>query len=509
MSCDILYNAGRMTRDRLLLIIAGAVALSVFVTPMRRELFVGDETKYAQVVREMRGGAVFLPMLEGAPFVHKPPMHFWMIDALTHVFGVYSMWSFVLPSIAGFLALLWLMWRMERGVAAFICGTSVLVWGSAQTARMDVTFTFCIAAAAWMMQRAWSESGGRDAALLMAGVTLGVATLIKGPMAPVIAILLFLFEWMRRRQRPAGHYALPVAVMVVIPLLWFIPAMVMGGGAYTKEVLVRQTAGRVVGAWVHRSPFWFYVAHAPGTLFPWFLLLIVAVIAAYQRGDERAKFYVSWILAVLVPYSLMSSKLDVYIMAMIPAMALLIARLFARDDAWLRRGHVANIALLVLLFLAGLSAPWLRVLPIVSVLLTALAVTAAIGLVVALAFRNPLVSTFAAGLVPIVVFVYATLFWMPVINELASDRPMIRSLAAQHVPPEQIALFTAPHVWTHDMPRELERVRYVSAVDLRAHPATLIVTSRSHADEIAGVLRSYHKVAEFQMIGKPFDVYRR
>src|SRR6476660_9639655 len=145
-----------MTRDRLLLIVTAAVALSVFVSPQTRELFVGDETKYAQVVREMWTGAVFLPTLEGTPFTHKPPLHFWMIDALTYVFGVYSTWSFALPSIVGFLALLWVMWRLEGPIAAFVCGTSLLVWGSAQTARMDVSFTLMLVIAFWMMQRAWT-----------------------------------------------------------------------------------------------------------------------------------------------------------------------------------------------------------------------------------------------------------------------------------------------------------------------------------------------------------------
>src|ERR1051325_6087192 len=38
------------------------VALSTLITPFRRDLFVGDETKYAQVIREMRAtGAFFLP----------------------------------------------------------------------------------------------------------------------------------------------------------------------------------------------------------------------------------------------------------------------------------------------------------------------------------------------------------------------------------------------------------------------------------------------------------------
>ena len=115
--------------------------------------------------------------------------------------------------------------------------------------------------------------------------------------------------------------------MIVIPLLWFVPAMLQGGDSYTREVLVKQTAGRAIGAWVHRSPVWFYLAHAPADLFPWFLPAVIAIIAAYRRAESRAKFYVSWVLAVLVPYSLMSSKLDVYMMAMIPPVALLIARL--------------------------------------------------------------------------------------------------------------------------------------------------------------------------------------
>ena len=104
----------------------------------------------------------------------------------------------------------------------------------------------------------------------------------------------------------------------MIPRLWFVPAMLMGGGDYTQDVLVRQTAGRAVGAWVHRSPLWFYVAHSPATLFPWFLLLIVAIVAAYKRGDDRATFYTSWLLAVLVPYPLVSSQLPVCAMALIP-----------------------------------------------------------------------------------------------------------------------------------------------------------------------------------------------
>src|SRR5687768_18513323 len=73
------------------------VVLTLFLSPIRRELYVGDETKYTQVVREMRAGNVFVPTLEGSPFTHKPPLHFWIVGALTYIFGTYSIWPFVLP----------------------------------------------------------------------------------------------------------------------------------------------------------------------------------------------------------------------------------------------------------------------------------------------------------------------------------------------------------------------------------------------------------------------------
>src|SRR5260370_22819400 len=101
---------------------------AALITPMQRDLFVGDETKYGQVVREMRStGAFFLPTLNGAPFTHKPPIHFWLIDLLTFPLGVYSTWAFVLPSLLAFVFLLWLMWKMGVPLAAFVCVSASMI----------------------------------------------------------------------------------------------------------------------------------------------------------------------------------------------------------------------------------------------------------------------------------------------------------------------------------------------------------------------------------------------
>lgn len=493
----------------LLLLVAAAC-----ITPMQRDLFVGDETKYGQVVREMRAtGAFFLPTLNGTPFTHKPPIHFWLIGLLSYPLGLYSTWAFVLPSLAAFVFLLWLMWKIGGPLAAFICGSSLMVWTSAQSARMDVSFTLLIAFALWRLERFFEDDDFR--ALFWCGVALGVAILIKGPMAPVIAIVLFAVEWQRRHRAPRGNYGPAILAMIVIPLLWLIPAMLLGGSAYTHDVIVKQTVGRAVASWVHKAPPWFYILHLPATLFPWFFLAIAAVVALWRTH----RFLINWILAVLVPYSIMSSKLDVYMMAMIPPISLLIADYVSSWD----RGRPArwcnamSITLMALIGIAGLfvtpqmiKAPEAALvqLPVVKVLCIITAAAAFIAFVIAI--RGSLfASTIAAGLVPIVSMAFIAIVLMPVVNDLASTRPLVLALEQQNVPPEQIALYAAPYLWTRDLPPRFELVTYATPYTLAMSSPTVIVAARAHAGEIAPSLYGYHVVDTVRMIGKWFYVYRR
>jgi 4-amino-4-deoxy-L-arabinose transferase-like glycosyltransferase len=490
--------------------IALAIVLAtVFLSPLRRELYAGDETKYTQVVREMRQGSWLLPTLEGSPFTHKPPVHFWIVATLTYVFGVYSIWPFVLPSLVAFALLLWLMNRFGGPLAAFVCGTSLLIWGSAQTARMDVSFTLLLALAAWQIWRA-------DGALpVSAGVATGVASLVKGPMAPVITLALFAFESIRRRRKPRAKDLLALVAMVAISLLWFIPALVAGGEEFWREVFFKQTVGRAVGSWVHKSPPWFYVVRSPLTLMPWFFLAVAALVSAYRRSDPLAKFGVSWILAVFVPYTLLSSKLDVYMITLLPAVALVIARYVETEDAWGRRANLAMLSILALIGAAGLIVKPEQIKEAdgallarldVRLLFAILLVASMLAIVITLRSRLA-ASTFATGLVLPVALGYAGLVLAPVANELASDKPLVRALIRQRVPPGEIGLYVCPHLWTRGMPPELWSARHLQKGEVGS--TRLVVVRRKNAAEVADGLRGYTKVDELRMIGKWFDVYRR
>jgi 4-amino-4-deoxy-L-arabinose transferase-like glycosyltransferase len=487
----------------------GIVIVSVLLSPWQRELYVGDETKYSQVVREMRAGSFFLPTLNGSPFTHKPPLHFWLVDLLTYAFGVFSIWPFVLPSLVSFVLLLGLMHRFGGAMAAFVCGTSLLMWGSAQTARMDVAFAALLALAAYRMYQA------NGALTTSAGVFTGLAFLVKGPMAPVIILALFVFEAIRRKRKPIGRDALALLPMLLLPLLWLVPAVFIGGEPYWREIFYKQTVGRAVGAWVHKSPPWFYLVRAPLTLMPWFFL---AVVAVWKRGvDEKMKFAVSWMLAVLVPYSLLSSKLDVYMIAMLPAVALLIGRFAERDEVWGRRANLVMLSLFTIIGVAGLVVQPHHIKEEDGALIARLDVRAmfAVMLVAAIVamivtLRGQLMtSTIYTGLVLVLTLAYAAVFLVPLVNELASTRPLVRALGAQNVPPERIALYVCPHLWVRGMDPSLSRAQQVDADSLRTANAELIVARRKDAPAVNDVLRGYRRVGELRMIGKWFDVYRR
>jgi hypothetical protein len=295
--------------------------------------------------------------------------------------------------------------------------------------------------------------------------------------------------------------------------------VIIGGEPYWREIFYKQTVGRAVGAWVHKSPPWFYVMRAPATLMPWFFLTVAALVATYRsRRDELAKFAVSWLLAVVVPYTLLSSKLDVYMIALLPAVGLLVARFVdAGDDVWGRRANLVMSSLFALIGIAGLLVQPRQIKGEDGVLVARLDVRLLFAILliasivaIVIALRGTLrASTIAAGFVPIAALAYAAVVLVPLANEMASTRPLVRTLSKVNAPPEQIALYVSPHLWVRGMDPSLSRVQYVDADALQKTNARVIVARRKDEEAIAEVLRGYRRVGELRMISKWFDVYER
>lgn len=528
---------------RALTLLTLIAALTVLVAPFGRDLFVGDETKYGQVVREMRAGEWLVPHLNGEPYTHKPPLHFWIITALTVLLGNTTILAFVLQSIVAYVLTIFIVRRMgnelfsERAgaIAGLVWATFLLAWGTAQTARMDPLYILLLTLAIWLVWL-YLEGRGTGRLLIGAGAAIGVSILIKGPMSLVMILVLLILERIRRGGLRGGWAWLGgLFVAAAIAFAWLVPGLIAGGAAYADELLIKQNVGRAVGSWVHREPFWFYLPRFPATFFPSFAAVLFSIVAIWKRPLEtqdrdRRRFLISWMLAVLIPFSLLSGKLDIYMLpALVPA-ALLCGAFLGdeRPDGLSRWTIRLNRAVLGFLLVLGIVVP----LAAPSALegkpeaafasdprVVGLFVTMVIAAAVAFAssfigrFRSALGTTVLLAGATIVTLVWLAGPAMPLLNEESSGVRLVRALEATGVRGEEIALHRSPHLWTRGMRGDLARARHVDPHELvemsRDEYPSVLVTRRDREEEVESVLDAYEKVDSVTMIGKEFDVWRR
>lgn len=510
------------------------VAATALLSPLQRDLFVGDETKYGQVIWEMRqSGSLLVPQLEGRPYTHKPPLHFWAIWALTFLFGTESIWPFVLPSLAGGIVLIWLAGVLARALfgraeweARFVLASFWLVWGLAQTARMDLEFAAAISGAALLVWR-WGLSG-RAAQLHGAAALVGFAILIKGPMAFVMIAILLAASAVRWRRGWRLEILVALLIAAAIPLAWVVPAALAGGSEYSRELLVDQNFGRALNASTHSEPPSFYLVRYPVTFLPWSLLGIVAVVAIWKRpGEERGtRFCLDWLLAVVIPFSLLSSKLDVYMVPAMVPLGLLLGRYLAdgREDALASWGRGLSRALVILfgvVFALGitLGPRWLgpaeremMAEPMVRALFWTSVATAAIGLAIQVSKRSVVWNAAVAALVTLVPLVFVSAFLMPMANAEVSSGPLVREIARHTTRGEEVGLYGTPHLWARDLPRSLRRVQHLGAGALAPESGIrprFLAARRDKAPELGEGLEDYRRIGGVTLKGKEFDVYRR
>ena len=359
--------------------------LLLAVLPMR-DLWAPDEPDFAQCVKEMRlRGDWLLPYLNGVPYSEKPILYYWVmkatsmaLDTLTGGLGFtqeVAAWALRLPSVIAAVAFLsafrrWAVRFLEPGTAepaAMILAVTPLWFWQSQFIQIDLLFSallawsWCCWLGGYLLLRGQSGEatpGEHRRWFLKAYVWLALAFLAKGPLAPVLSLLLlaaFLawqrdFTVLRRTGIVAG---LAITLLIVAP--WYVAAGLKGGPRYAYELIIFQNFERATRAWDHIQPWWRYFEYVLGDFFPWVLLL--PALALHLRRDRRlgdpARRFL--LLAFLVPFAFLSaaqSKQGKYLLMGYPFLALLLADLFQRMEG-------ARVRRLGLVLAAGLVLPGL------------------------------------------------------------------------------------------------------------------------------------------------------
>lgn len=328
---------GQLPEAAGLLVLWGALVATVL---WLRPLLPVDETRYVAVAWEMwRQGEFLVPYLNGEAYHHKPPLLFWLIHAGWALFGVNEWWPRLVAPLLSLLNLVLVallarrLWPERPQVARLAPWLlfGLPLWAAFLTlVQFDLLLVACTLIG--MLGLLEAAQGARRGWLWL-GLAIGLGVLSKGPviLLHLLPAALLAPLWAVARGGWLRWYAGLFGAVVLgagIALAWAVPAGLAGGEAYRNAIFWGQTAGRVVDSFAHRQPWWWYLPWLPVMLLPW-LVWARPWRGAVQAGwaDWRLRFLLAWLLPVLIAFSLVSGKQVKYLLPLLPAAMLLLARL--------------------------------------------------------------------------------------------------------------------------------------------------------------------------------------
>ena len=349
--------------------------LVIYILPLgQRPLIMPDETRYAEIPREMLStGDWVVPRLAGLRYFEKPPLGYWVNTTSISLLGEHE-FAVRLPSAvaAGLTALL--VFGFARTVsrcaktgifAAAVYLTFVEVYLVGTFNVLDNLLTLFLTAAIIAFHRAVVSRDARFA--LLAGMAAGGAFLTKGFLGFAIPALVLTpwLLWERRFLRSLPHAFLAVLAAIAISAPWAVLIHLQEGDFWSYffwEEHIRRFLGEDAQ---HPEPLLYFVVLLPLLAFPWLCLFPAAFSGQRTRlssSRRRSEWRLIWTWAVLpfVFFSLSRGKLMTYILPCFPALAVFVAAGVSSYLASGKRrlvlgGILANSAI-VLLVIAGLAA---------------------------------------------------------------------------------------------------------------------------------------------------------
>jgi 4-amino-4-deoxy-L-arabinose transferase-like glycosyltransferase len=505
-----------------------------------------DEPRYAQIAHEMlvrfdsahtlagRLNACVTPYLYGHPWLEKPALYYWRAMFVFQDFGVHD-WSARLPSATfAFLmvALIYLHMRRFRPGghldAALITVACAGIIGFARGASTDMQMAapLAIGLLGWY---AWYETGSKFWLFDIYFFT-GVATLAKGPVAPVLAIaIVAAFAFLRREWSLLRRsFWWPGALLYfAIVLPWFI-AVQHQNSTFFREFFLEHNLERFTSdRYQHSQPFWYYLVVVLLAVMPWTVIAVRALIDGLRTsacewqarhasrrkpcsgkpGDAFPEFLVLWALIPILFFSFSQSKLPGYILPSIPPITILTGDYLFRCrrhglNRWVLIGHAVLSGVMTM---AALLLPWFvehgRQMPPPQALVVALAASAGAALLILVVVNGFGVARLrlatSAVLVVLVLYLYGVgpFFGIPAIAQSKrvihlldnsySARPLAAELAEKYPGIQTVAVFRVRRDIEYGLSfyRNREVINYEdSGVPDEQHLLVARVTGRAGAD---------------------------
>ena len=365
------------------LLVALIALLSAQIGAGRVPVMDGDEARFAQATRQMVETGDFVRIrLQEEPRNKKPIGAHWAQAASVFVMSPLmesnnEIWPYRLPSTLGLvlaaLAALWagrvLLTERAALFGAGLFAAGMLAGFEGMTAKTDALllgFTTAAMAALARLRTLPNERrliGSKELALLF-WIAIAFGVLVKGPVAPLVALLALvaLGLWERRWawMRPLLWWPGPLlAALIVAP--WFIAISLETSGRFFFDMMFGDIAPKLAsGDDGHFAIPGYHLFLLPFLIFPATYALPAAARLAWEtvrapRTDEahaNLRFLIAWAAPTMIFFELVPTKLPHYGLPAYPAIALLCgAGLAAMLGRQWRTAHPAGV---VLFAVAGL-----------------------------------------------------------------------------------------------------------------------------------------------------------
>jgi 4-amino-4-deoxy-L-arabinose transferase-like glycosyltransferase len=358
-----------------------------------------DEPRYAQIAHEMlvrvdsaptikeKLSACVTPYLYGRPWLEKPALYYWRAMFVFQDFGVHD-WAARLPSATfAFImaALIYLHMRrfrpgghLDAALITVSCA-GMMAFARGASTDMQMAAPLAIGLLGWY---AWYETNSKFWLYDIYFFT-GLATLAKGPVAPLLAFLIIAaFAFLRREwdiiRRSFWWPGVVLYFAMVLP--WFIAVQHQNPTFFREFFLEHNLQRFATDRYQHSEPFWYYFVVVLLGLMPWTVIAVRALVDGIltsvaewrlrrsregkplpkRPGDAFPEFLVLWALIPVVFFSFSQSKLPGYILPALPPITILTGDyLFRRRkqglNRWILIGHAVVCGAMTLV---ALLLPW-------------------------------------------------------------------------------------------------------------------------------------------------------
>lgn len=283
-------------------------------------------------------GSWLVPLFNGAPYSHKTPLLPWLIHAGWLVGGVNDVWPRLLMVLLGGIVvaqagvLARRLYPQRDGIAANAAWAMAGFWYFFLFG-LQVMYELPLAAAVLGGLIALCRRDGEAWRPWWPGVALaiGFGLLAKGPVALLhLGVPILTARWWHPAARADGRRFARSALLallggIVLFALWLVPALLLGDPEYREALLVTQTAGRIKDSFDHAEPWWWYAPTLLVLMAPWWWQgWWWRQVPALWR-DPGNRFAWTWVIGMVLCFSLISGKQPYYLLPDFAGFALLLA----------------------------------------------------------------------------------------------------------------------------------------------------------------------------------------